>query len=124
MGYRSEIAILLSEKAVKKMENEISGDDAFDYADEVRELADGKRLYRWWCFKWHGEDVEAAQKFLDGLDSDAGECYEFMRIGESAGDVECDTTFDYQEFSVYQVIDIPEYLLDGSKVLKGETRED
>jgi len=98
MGYRSDIVIYLNEEAAKRLHAEFK--DVEEYLAKLgtkTELDDGGELYKMVNVKWdtaYCEDIIAIENFLDKLDWEDDECYEFMRLGEDDDDVEHRYTVD------------------------------
>ena len=93
MAYNSDVAILLNGKAVAKMTDKIR--EAFDKVlpnkKEVKTGDETWTLYYAPCCKWSpmfSEDVSAIDGWLDKLDADEDELYEFLRMGEDSDDEE------------------------------------
>lgn len=93
MGYYSDVAILLNKKAVDVMPDRIK--EAFDKVlPNKKEMKTGEEewtLFHVSCCKWNpmfSEDVSAIDGWLDKLDGDEDELYEFLRMGEDVDDEE------------------------------------
>ena len=93
MGYRSEVALVLSKEAAallkKRLENAAEDERyLFDHADMHRIDADkGDELWQWNCLKWYPEFCEVAfvNHFLNDLDPND---FLSIRVGESYDDIE------------------------------------
>ncbi|MBQ9444978.1 MAG: hypothetical protein IJU61_00200 [Victivallales bacterium] len=96
MSYRSEVAILLNDKAVKAMPAQIK--EYFDNLFTKTEQENGDVLFHGNCLKWQAwqhNDVECIEDFLmHTLNPDNEEFYEFLRVGEGEEDVEHMTNND------------------------------
>ena len=99
MGYRSDIGLALTQKAVQILHQKLNAldknseafsviTDFFTYADKHFEATDsGSEVYLWEYVKWYQEfpDVEFVEKLLSELDwSD----FLFVRIGDDLDDIE------------------------------------
>lgn len=126
MGYRSEVAILLSEEAVKLMTDELK--KMFDETFEIiQKRNDGCMLYHTNSYKWyHGyEEVDAIEGFLATINEKGDEIEdcggEFLRIGEDEDDIEHDTygDWDYERLWVETYISV-----EGEKIAAEKKDED
>ena len=99
MGYRSDIGLALTQKAVQILHQKLNAldknseaffviTDFFTYADKHFEDTDsGSEVYLWECVKWYQEfpDVSFIENLLTELDwSD----FLFVRIGDDLDDIE------------------------------------
>ncbi len=99
MGYRSDVALVLSKTAAEKFRNKL----AAEKNEDSRYLCDhaavhridaptGEELLRWYNEKWYDEYPAVAfiNTFLSDLDD--GE-YLFIIVGEDPGDIEIRGSF-------------------------------
>lgn len=126
MGYRSEVAILLSEEAVKLMTDELK--KMFDETFEIiQKRDDGCMLYHTNSCKWYQgyEEVDAIEGFLATLNEKGDEIEdcggEFLRIGEDEDDIEHDIygDWDYERLLVETYISV-----EGEKIAAEKKDED
>ena len=96
MGYYSDVALVLSEKAaqaLRKRIEEAKEDATFqvDFADKYLKV-DGAELYYWEKITWYTAypEVQWMKNFIDSLDKEG---FLFIRIGENYGDMEYDGEF-------------------------------
>lgn len=100
MGYRSEVSITLSKKAVLQFLNTIPDEfkKMIGYADKFIQKGDNFLLY-FSHIKWYQEygEIGSFTRNMSQLDSDD---YHFLRIGENTDDVD-DHGMLYDAFDTY-----------------------
>lgn len=99
MGYRSDVAIVLSKDAITIFNNALDkaepekaamAKDLMNSADDIRtDTATGEQMWLWECIKWSSfyEDCGLVEQILNDLPFEE---YLFCRIGEDYDDVERD----------------------------------
>lgn len=100
MGYRSEVALATRKQDFKILKNLAKENQiVLDFIDEADIKADDDIVILHWDWvKWYSDypEIKAIDKFLDKLrEKDAP--YKFIRIGESAEDVEVDINYGNED---------------------------
>ena len=109
MGYRSDVALVLSNEGNKELSNYYRSlleedrtelESLLNGSDEYLHNDKGEHLFIWESCKWYAgfPDVELIEKFLDTI---SDEYYYFVRIGEDLCDVEELGSFYSNEYDVY-----------------------
>ena len=98
MGYRSDGAVYLPDKAYFLLPDELKQ----DLKDNWEQNEDNKNIWNFYDFKWYDsyDDIKAWENFMSKLD-EAEEDYDFIRLGEDINDNEVRT---YEMFYVNREI--------------------